>query len=470
MKGRTVDTTNLKLRGNTYYARLAVSPSLQGIVGKSEMLRSLKTSDVREASRLKHEALAAMQREISRAVAGAQPAEPGGDVLHAADVLREAMLLNGEDDRGNAVTAFEATVDRHLDAAAKAHGVDAEGHPRLPEGHARAIRLAHQRFYQGNVTLLSTAISDYLKETGPRVRVGTINEKRRQLTEFYDWLKGDCSVSEVTKKMAGRYVAEVLLTKGHAPKTVKDTLSNLSAFFVWLEGRGEVDVNPWRGMSRTVKASTRGNVAKRRPWRDEELLKLVTSLPTESVLIPLTILGAYTGMRIDEIANMKLDNVSADAFAVTAGKTQASVRNIPQHPVIRPMVARLMATARDGYLLPGLLSGGADAKRGHLVSKQFGSTIRSLGFTDKALTFHTLRNSFMTRCEAAGVPESTTKLLVGHSRQSLTYGLYSPGIEFEKLAAAVASISYGKVDAFVSSIGAKLTVKYNSRHRRRRAA
>ena len=463
-----MDTTNLKLRGQTWYARLAVSPALQAVVGKSEVLRSLKTGDLREAGRLKHQVLATLQKEISRAVASALPLHAGADVLAAAEGLRESVL-KGETTSEDAEAAFEATVERHLDAAGRAHGISlADGHPLLKEAHERSLQLAHQVFYTGNVTLLSAAIADYLKETGPRVRVGTLNEKRRQLAEFAEWLKGDCSVTAITKKMAGRYIAEILLTKGHAPKTVKDTLSNLSAFFVWLEGRGEIDANPWRGMSRTVKGSTRGAAAKRRPWQDSELLQLLIDLPHQSILIPLTILGAYTGMRIDEIASMKLTEVRNNAFAVIAGKTLASVRTVPQHPVIRPMVARLVETARDAYLIPGLLSGGADAKRGHLVSKQFGSTIRSLGFTDRALTFHTLRNSFMTRCEAAGVPESTTKLLVGHSRQSLTYGLYSPGVEFEKLAAAVASITYGKVDAFVTSIGPQLTVKYSSRHRRRR--
>jgi site-specific recombinase XerC len=78
-------------------------------------------------------------------------------------------------------------------------------------------------------------------------------------------MKADCAVTSITKKIAGRFVAEVLLTKGHAPKTVKDNLSNRSAFFVWLEGKGQVETNPWRGISGTVKKSTRGSGTKRRP-------------------------------------------------------------------------------------------------------------------------------------------------------------------------------------------------------------
>jgi len=38
--------------------------------------------------------------------------------------------------------------------------------------------------------------------------------------------------------------------------------------------------------------------------------------------------------------------------------------------------------------------------------------------------------------------ESTVKLLVGHSRQSLTYGLYSPGTSFELLREAIEKVDF----------------------------
>lgn len=41
--------------------------------------------------------------------------------------------------------------------------------------------------------------------------------------------------------------------------------------------------------------------------------------------------------------------------------------------------------------------------------------------------FHALRKTFVEVLEVAEVPESTTKLLIGHARASLTYGLYSKG-------------------------------------------
>jgi integrase len=147
------------------------------------------------------------------------------------------------------------------------------------------------------------------------------------------------------------------------------------------------------------------------------LLKLLQTLPANDVLVPLTAIAAYTGMRLEEIADdTKLSSVTKDYVRIGESKTGAAVRYVPVHKAIRPLRTRLIKSSKDEYLLPGLLRSGADNKRGKLVGKRFGRVIRKLGFDDSTLTFHTLRNVFMTRCEAASVPESTTKLLVGHAR------------------------------------------------------
>ena len=459
-----MEANNLKLRGNTWYARLTIPTQLHAAMGREELVKSLKTRDLREANRLKHAVLAAMHKEIRRAAASDRPRDPISKLLRDAQDFHDSVAT-GDSTQHNAELAFDATVERHLDHAASLHGVNEDGHPNVTEAHEAAVLLARDVFTTGQVTLLSRAIEDYLNETAPRVRVATITEKRRQLQEFSVWLKVDCAVGAVTKRTAGRYVAEVLLCKGHAPKTVKDALSNLSAFFVWLEGRGLVDINPWNGMSSTVKGSTRGKRPSRRPWSEDELVTLFNGIPENDVIIPLSALALYSGMRLEELADIKTDNVTTGFLRAVEGKTTASVRYVPVHPVIAPMVARLLENARGGYLLPDLLVSGPDNKRGKLVGKRFGKLIRALGISDPSVTFHTLRNSFMSRCEGASVPESTTKLLVGHARQSLTYGLYSPGVEFEQLAAAVQKISFGKVDALMASLGPSLVIKAGQRKR-----
>jgi integrase len=182
----------------------------------------------------------------------------------------------------------------------------------------------------------------------------------------------------------------------------------------------------------------------------------------------MVLISAYSGMRREEIGALRVDDVhDDDAFAVTEGKTRAAVRRVPIHPVIKSLVARLKRDSKDGFLIPGLLTGGPDNRRSHYVGKRFTPLRRKLGFEDGALNFHTLRNAFMQRCEDKEVPESTTKLLVGHSRKKqITYGTYSPGPNFEVLRKAAAKVTFGEVDALAKAIGSKVAVTKTSKRRR----
>lgn len=454
-----MDATHLKRRHQTWYVRLAVPPTLQKRLGRAEIVRSLRTRDLREANRRKHRVLSELKEFLARAEANAAlPPEAAESFLAAARELR-AAVDRGETTEQDAEVALDAALEEHLEAAGRKHGVDRDGDPKVPEEHVRVIHLARRVLHKGDVTLLSEARERYLAETAKRVRKQTLRAKARVLDEFARWLGRDRDVTEVTKRIAGRYVSDVLTQRGHAPKTIKDTLGDLSAFFAWLEGRGEVEFNPWRGVSRTVKDTTRGTRPKRRPWTDEELQRLLEGIPTDDPLWSMTAIAAYTGMRREEIANLKVEEAEGDAIRVTEGKTAAAIRTIPVHPVIAGLVKRLREKSSDGYVIPRLLRGGADGKRGHYVGKRFGHAMKRLGFTDKALTFHTLRNSFMQRCEEAGVPESTVKLLVGHARQSMTFGRYSPGVEFEGLRKAVAKVTYGEADGVVKANGRGVEVR-----------
>jgi integrase len=192
-----------------------------------------------------------------------------------------------------------------------------------------------------------------------------------------------------------------------APKTKKDTIANLSALWSWLEQSGHIESNPWRNMTRLIRESTRGGKPEPAPYTPDEFKKLITKLPEGDPMLPMACISAYSGMRLQEIASVKLEHLAKDAIRVMEEKNPNSVRHVPLHPIIGPMVARIRETACDEYLISGLLPGGADGKRSHYVSKRFGYWLRSNGFTDETLTFHSFRRSFAQRCEHAKVPEST---------------------------------------------------------------
>jgi len=464
-----METTNLKRRGLTWYARLFVPPSQRVAVGRSEIVRSLKTRDLREANRLKHRALAEMHAWLARQISGKVLSSESLDyVTQAARELRDAVRA-GEATERDALVALDVAVDKHLAAQAERNGIDPEsGDPILTEAHESAIRLAHDVLTRGDLLLLSEASEQYLREVKPHITKAGYAAKDRTITAFKKWLRSDVDVATITRKVAGRYVSEEIIPTDHAAKTKKDTIANLSAFWSWLETAHGCESNPWRNMASLIRESSRGGTKREpRPYTPEEIQKLLPKLPEGDPMLPMACISAYSGMRLEEIASTKVEHVTKDAIRVLEGKNQNSVRYVPLHPIIRPMVARLKETSSDEYLISGLLRGGADKKRSHYVSKRFGYWLRSNGFTDETLTFHSFRRSFAQRCEHAKVPESTAKLLMGHARQSLTFGLYSPGPEFPVLLKEIRKVSYGAADEIVAKLAKSVEVTMKSARRPR---
>ena len=59
------------------------------------------------------------------------------------------------------------------------------------------------------------------------------------------------------------------------------------------------------------------------------------------------------------------------------------------------------------------------------------------------MTFHSTRKTVSTQLERAGVSEGISADILGHEKQTMTYGLYSGGSSLEQKAAAVGLIDYG---------------------------
>ena len=472
----------LKRRGHTWYVQLAVPAARQKAVGAKVLVKSLGTRDRDEANRRKHAVLADLQALIAGGNAptrGAtvRPERTAEDILRMAVEERAAIEAGADAEQSEA--GFDAMVDNFLDARAKALGRDEEGNPRLPEQEHAIVRRAYKALSGRLELTLGNRIAAYLAEQPGRLTAQTIADKRRRLDEFGKWIGTDLEVAEVTRADAGRYVAEVIQKRTTGPTeapqpisstTKKKEVSDLRSFFDWLLARGYLEANPFDRMSSTVKGSTRGRAAARRPWTRAELSTVLHGFAPSDPLWPLTAIGAYTGMRREEIAELRVSDVDGDVLRVAQGKTAAAVRRVPVHPILRPLVRQLAASSPDGYLIPGLLPGGPDNKRAWYVGKRFGYVIRKLGIDDPALDFHALRSTFITKLEEAGTPESTIQLIVGHRRKGMTFGVYSGGLSDEAKRVEVEKLSYGpEVDRFVAEAGASVQVASLSKPRNRRS-
>jgi integrase len=221
-------------------------------------------------------------------------------------------------------------------------------------------------------------------------------------------------------------------------KTVARRISSLSVLWGWLEVRGLApkDSNPWLRQLRG-KRGKRGQETQRSQWKDAELVKLLNGEMTPqytATLHDLVRLALVTGARLNELCSLKTSDVEKRRdgwwIVIREGKTQAAVREVPIHDSAAHVLERRRHT-QDGFLFAGLVAGGPDKRRSWNVSKVFGRYCDKLGFPDEALVFHSLRKTFTEVMEAAAVPETTIKLLIGHTRSSLTYGSYSKGERVE---------------------------------------
>ncbi len=341
----------------------------------------------------------------------------------------------------------------------KVHSLDEDG--KVPVEMVPVIRTALSAVDDDSLALLSDATDAYLKEDAGRLRASTIRQRRKSLEDFMAWV-GDCELDAVLRAEAGRYVADVLIPKKLAAPTIKHTLGDLSGFWNWACGRGISTSNPFDRMARTVKTPARGvrkdEDKEKRPWKPDELLKLLTETDSKSDLWAMSVLALYTGCRENELAEMQCSDVNNTYFRIPEAKTKAGRRDVPIHPRIGPLVAHLKETSTDGYLVSGLKRGGYDNKRHHSFAKRFSYHKRKVLGLPAAAVFHGLRKNFITSLHNAGVTVDRIAQVVGHERGSLALDVYSAGVDLKKLAKDVRKVTFGSpVDSAVSARIEELT-------------
>ena len=455
-----VNKQHLIQRRQTWYVQLRVPKHLVPVVGRHLLCRSLKTRDIGEASKLKHAVLAEWHRRLLLADRHVQQScsQPPDrllafgrlllDEVHAGEVDPDEALEEFTDVSDDLYTNWvEQNPDKWIgDLASETQNQTLRG--------MRAAIADGKRY-----TLLSEAIDTYLEGDKNRLRVATLKRRRTYLSRFKDW-HTDCGLNDVTKADAGRYVTEVLEPSRLAPATIKQGIGDLSGFFQWCSIRGLCESNPFEGVARTVRTVKRGVRAsgdELRPWTDDELVTLLTQTPHDSCLWIMSVLALYTGMRQNELAEAKCQDVMRDEYgtwiAIPEAKTKAGKRNVPVHPVIAPLIQHLSNTSQDGYIVPGLKPEGYDGKRGHMVSKRFGYHKKVKLGLPTALKFHGLRKNFATQIYRADVPVDRLEQIIGHSHGNLAQDVYIDGSGLEQLVKDVQSLSHGEtIDGCVAHI------------------
>lgn len=131
----------------------------------------------------------------------------------------------------------------------------------------------------------------------------------------------------------------------------------------------------------------------------------------------------YTGMREKDVFTLKWSEIRGDLIRKLPAKTARFRREvlIPIHPALQA-VLNILPHKSERVL-------GAWPYKPHYIgfTSKFGKILDAAGIQrdgDSVVNFNSLRNSFISRCDAAGIPRHAIRGIVGHVSDQIT-DLYS---------------------------------------------
>ncbi|WP_082648327.1 site-specific integrase [Lysobacter capsici] len=459
----------LLVRPSGLYVRFLVPVDLRACVGSRFIVRSLggrRGDHARLAAACcamaLSEAFDALRRgprmvDFKKLLEGAQQAADDGSVrdwtatgLKVGKVDFGTVTTSGPEDTADFLKVFEAAV------------LAAEGRATAP-----ASAQSSTPAPISSAPLLSAEIANHIADLERRkLSPDTITESKHTLRLFLA-LAGDVPIDKIkaphirffwngvrwwpanaTVKPAykGLSIHEII-ERGKAedvPAPSTHTLNKhrqrLSVFFNGLVDTDLIAKSPLKGMGPEIDTST--DLDTGRPFTDQELQQIFDPsrfLPWAQDLPHRwwgPMLGLYTGARVNEVAQLYLDDVrqvkgvwgvffwkNARAQKI---KTQSSIRFVPlAQPLLDAGFLEFVEDMRrTGHprLFPHLPAGTSKSGKpngtgyGRQLSRQFAAYLKTFGM-EKGVAFHAFRHTLSTKLTEADVDINIIAMLTGHARK-----------------------------------------------------
>jgi len=216
-------------------------------------------------------------------------------------------------------------------------------------------------------------------------------------------------------------------------------VSALKSLFDWARKRGDFERdNPFAEQSR------KAGDEKWQPYTMAELATLLDAIPSGTTMRWITLAGLFSGMRLEEICQLRMSDVKNEAgvwfFDILKAKTAAGIRRVPVHSKL--IAAGFLDLVKgQGQLWPELKPSGRDNKLSVDFGKKFGRVRRNADIEREGLTFHSLRKNFTTALDQAGVAQADAAVLLGHAR-GFSFDRYSGGPGLQRLRDVVERVAY----------------------------
>jgi integrase len=228
-------------------------------------------------------------------------------------------------------------------------------------------------------------------------------------------------------------------------KSIQRELSGGHSFWSWLQAEDFVPLDkpsPFTlPLGKIMKASDKGQ-NHYVPYTPAECVRLhQAALERDDKTLADTILwGMYTGCRVEELYQLRYEDLRDGIVRILDGKTPAAKRQYPMHPKLASWLSLQAPMSPSDYVLPST-SENQLGIRSAIAVKRFSRLKTRLGF-GPLHTFHSIRKTIGTIFEQAGIPEGVAADVVGHDKPTMTYGLYSGGSSMEQKRRAIETLEY----------------------------
>lgn len=340
----------------------------------------------------------------------------------------------------------------------------------------------------GKVYKLSEAIDTYTKE---KIRLGTwskrtIKSKQSDLSLLKEILGDDYNLMAMTDKEAREIKSIVLdmpvnrrknLKTRNLPvreaikvegiekisvKTAQLTIGTYYTFFAWAKDHKMTTANHFEGL--TIDTPKGARKPKRLPFDDAAMRTMLDALDSKKAKGTIkdyqywgTLLGSYTGARLNEIAQMEIKDVRQvegiwclDLNDDDEGKhlkNESSKRLVPIHSAILDkgfldhietiqkkkqtrVLYELVYDENNGY--------------GRNLSRWFNEFfLKELELKTKLHVYHSLRHTVVTRLMQAGIEQPIVKAIIGHAQEGVLQKHYfTSGYTLKQLAEALEKLTF----------------------------
>lgn len=304
----------------------------------------------------------------------------------------------------------------------------------------------------GEVTLTSTHVSNWIKQTG-------YNQKGKDEAERFvrnNFCKRFPMFEVIERGELKIWVEDMLQGRDgypkHSRRTVQRNVGLVTNYWEYCEDKYvKVDCltrNILPKQSKTSEALQSQIASSWHPYSVEQYFMLLDGADQlrrgagDQQVKDLIMLAAHTGCRLSELCNMKLKDVTDEWLRVAdKAKTYSGFREIPIHPDIQQLVQRLVDESTDGYLMSGLSANNKYKNRSTALEKRFLRLLKKMNFKGN-FAVHSFRAMLANQFENAGVEENFAARIIGHKVESMTYGLYSGKIDWNNAVEAMRKIKY----------------------------